>query len=357
MMGLMSLFRRELKTLPAYVPGASSHDDDVIKLSSNELPFPALPAVTAAIAEGWGSLNRYPDMTASALAEQVAEHHEISPAQVVVGNGSVALIEKILDACCEAGSTVVMPWRSFEAYPIAITVAGAAPVPVPLTEAGGLDLEAVLAAIEPSTRAVLLCTPNNPTGTALTHAEVEDFMERVPRDVLVLLDEAYVHFLTMADPVRGLDLLARYPQLVVLRTFSKAYGLAGLRIGYAVAEEDTAATLRSVMTPFGVNDLAQRAAAAALAEREKVMSRVAEVVAERERVMSALAETAWKVPDSQANFVWFATADTDGFLAAAARHKIRVRAFAGEGVRVSIGEPEGNDRLIALATELAPRQG
>ncbi|MDO5723902.1 MAG: histidinol-phosphate transaminase [Flaviflexus sp.] len=351
----MSLFRPELHTLPAYVPGASSRDDDIIKLSSNELPFPALPAVTAAIAEGVGSLNRYPDMTASALAEQVAELHGVAPTQVVVGNGSVALIEKILDACCGPDSTVVMPWRSFEAYPIAITVAGATPIPVPLTPAGGLDLEAIIAAIEPSTRAVLVCTPNNPTGTALTHAEVEAFMERMPRDVLVLLDEAYVHFLTMADPVRGLDLLARYPQLVTLRTFSKAYGLAGLRIGYAVAEEQLAATLRSVMTPFGVNDLAQRAAAAALTERDKVMDRVGEVVRERERVLAALAETGWQVPETQANFVWFETEDTEGFLEAAARHKIRVRAFAGEGVRVSIAEPEGNDRLLALAAELRPR--
>lgn len=350
----MSLFRNELATLPAYVPGGSSADIDVIKLSSNEIPFPALPAVTAAIAEGLGELNRYPDMTASALAEQIADVHGVSPSQVVVANGSVSLIEKILDAACTVGSTVVMPWRSFEAYPIAITVAGATPVRVPLTSAGELDLPAVLAAIDERTRAVLLCTPNNPTGTALSHSQVEGFMTQVPSDVLVLLDEAYVHFLTMSDPVRGIEMLERYPQLIVLRTFSKAYGLAGLRVGYALAREDHAKTLRSVMTPFGINNLAQRAAAAALAEQDEVMRRVAEVITERERVLEGLAATGWSVPDSQANFVWFETADTDAFVEAAARHKIRVRAFAGEGVRVTIGEPEGNDRLLALAQGLRP---
>lgn len=351
----MSLFRDDLSAIPAYVPGRPGADPSVIKLSSNEMPYGPFPSVQAVIAQGIGSLHMYPDMHATRLTARIAAFHGVSADSIVASNGSVAMIEKILDAACFPGSEVVIAWRSFEAYPIAITVAGGTAVPVPLTPAGGHDLDAMADAVTDRTAAIMVCSPNNPTGTALTHRELSRFLKRVGDDVLVVLDEAYIDFVRMVDPIRSVELLADHPNLVILRTFSKAYSLAGLRVGYAIAHPDVAATLRAVATPFGVNSLSQSAAIAALDEADEVRMRTDFVAAERKRVASELAALGFDVPRSEANFLWLEMADTEPFVEAATRSGITVRAFPGDGVRISIGSTAANERIMAAARLYAAR--
>ena len=344
--------RSAVASLPAYVPGSRPETDDVAKLSSNELPYPPHPQVAAAIVEAATTTNRYPEMTGDTLVTTLAARHQVSPAQVVVGNGSVALIQHLLDTVCDEGDDVVMPWRSFEAYPICVAVAGAQAVKVPVTTDGRHDIPALLAAITPRTRVLLACSPNNPTGPALTTRELEELLAGTPQDVLIMLDEAYLEFVTDPDVPNGLDYLADHPNLVVSRTFSKAHALAGMRVGYLVGEPGIIGAIRSVSTPFGVNSAAQSAALAAcdaevLAETER---RCAVVVSERQRVLAALRAQGWEIPDPQGNFCWLGVGDDAVALAEHFRAaKILVRPFAGEGVRISLGTPAENDRLITAA--------
>lgn len=353
----MSFFRSDLDNLPAYVAGKAGSDPNIIKLASNEMPFGTLPTVKAVIEEHLGTLNVYPDMMAVRMREEIASHHGVNIDQVATSNGSVNMIEKILGAVCEPGGEIVYAWRSFESYPIAVNLAGGTSVRVPLTPAGEHDLEAMAKAVTDKTRAIIVCSPNNPTGTALTHTELTGFLNAVDERVPVILDEAYIHFVRRSDPVRSVELLNRHGNFIILRTFSKAYSLAGLRVGYALAESSVADKLRSVGTPFGVNTLGQAAAIAALHDAEEVMRRSDFVAAERDRVSAALAELGFTIPKSEANFVWFEMIETEPFVEIAARHLITVRAFAGDGVRVSIGSVEANDRIIATATEYAQHIG
>jgi len=244
----------------------------------------------------------------------------------------------------------VFAWRSFEAYPIAVTAAAATAVKVPVTADGRHDLDAMAAAITDRTKVVLVCTPNNPTGPAVTQSELDAFLAKVPPHVLVVVDEAYVEFVRTADPVDGLATYRGRDNVVLTRTFSKAYGLAGFRVGYAVAPAPIAAALRAVSLPFGVSTVAQAAAIASLLERVEAL------VAERTRVVDGLRAAGWDVPEAQGNFVWFELGDrTLDFAAAADEAGIVVRPFAGDGCRVSIGETEANDRLIAVAAAFTGR--
>ncbi|WP_371164054.1 histidinol-phosphate transaminase [Buchananella felis] len=376
--------RAAIRALPAYVPGARAQG--AVKLSSNENPFPPSPAVVAAIAAAAGGVNRYPDMAARELVEELAQRLGVEPAQIVAGNGSVAVLAHVLAAVCESGtpSDVVMPWRSFEAYPITVEIAGGRCVQVPLTADHRHDIHALAAAVRPSTKALLVCSPNNPTGSLVTRAELEWLLSNVPSSVLVILDEAYLEFAragsgggvasgagsseaqavvadvpggrsegaaggTSAHDVHdGISLIERYPNLVVLRTFSKAYALAGARVGYAVASSEVAAAIRATATPFGVNSLAVAAACAALAEEERMRAQVTELVAERERVAAALARAGWSVAESRANFVWLSAAeqDTAVVLERCRAGNVLVRPFP-EGVRISIGTRAENDALLA----------
>ncbi|QHO90118.1 histidinol-phosphate transaminase [Actinomyces sp. 432] len=342
--------RSAVQTLPAYVPGARSTGKDVAKLSSNELPYPPHASVLTALTAAAGGANRYPQMAGDALVEAIARRHAVAPEQVVVGNGSVALIQHVLDTVCDEGDDVVLPWRSFEAYPICIAVAGARAVKVPLTADGRHDVPGMIAAITPRTRALLACTPNNPTGPALTADELAALVEGVPERVLVIVDEAYLDFVTDSAVGDALTLLEEHPNLLVSRTFSKAHALAGLRVGYLVGEAGIISAIRSVATPFGVNLPAQAAAVAALEPEVlgETARRAAAVAAERDRVLAALREQGWDVPDSQGNFFWLAVGEETSALA---EHfgaaGILVRPFVGEGVRVSIGTPAENDRVLA----------
>jgi histidinol-phosphate aminotransferase len=248
-------------------------------------------------------------------------------------------------------------WRSFEAYPIISAVSGASPIQVPLREHAH-DLDAMGEQITGKTKLVFVCNPNNPTGTAVGRDALVRFLRAVPSDVVVALDEAYREFVVDPDVPDGTTLLAEFPNVIVLRTFSKAYGLAGLRVGYAIAADPAlAAALRQTQVPFAVSNVAQAAALAALepqAERE-LLARVADVVQERARVHAALLGFGYDVPPSQANFVWLPLGDaTVDWAAACEQRKVIVRAFAGSGVRVTIGTPDENDRLLAAAAELAP---
>ena len=349
--------RRALADTPAYVPGArAAVGAAAYKLSSNENPFPPLPSVAAAVADAAVDVNRYPDMYATELVEAVARRLGVAPESVVAGTGSVAVLGHVLTAVCEAGDEVVLPWRSFEAYPIAVTLAHAQQVRVPVHADGRLDLPAMAAAVTPRTRVVLVCTPNNPTGPAVRDDELRELLAAVPRDVLVVVDEAYVEFVRDPQAPDALALLAEHPNVVVLRTFSKAYGLAGLRVGYAVARPRLAAGIRTASTPFGVSHVAQLAAVASLRAEGELLARVEAIVAERTRVLEGLRAQGWQVPDSQANFVWLALGDrATGFAERCAQAGVLVRPFAGDGVRVSVGEREATDIFLEVAATYAPR--
>lgn len=330
---------------PTVRPGMTSY-----KLSSNENPYPPLPGVVEAVQAGVGAMNRYPDMGASALYAALAQEFDVPVDHLSVATGSVGLIYQLVQAFCDPDDEVVFAWRSFEAYPIAVTAAAATAVKVPVLADGRHDLDAMAAAISDRTKVVLVCTPNNPTGPAVTQSELDAFLDRVPPHVLVVVDEAYVEFVRMDDPVDGIATYRQHENVVLTRTFSKAYGLAGFRVGYAVAPAPIAAALRAVSLPFGVSTVAQAAAIASLERQDELLERVEALVAERTRVVDGLRAAGWDVPEAQGNFVWFQLGDrTLDFAAAADEAGIVVRPFAGEGCRVSIGETEANDRLLEVA--------
>jgi len=346
--------RAALDGVPDYRPGRppSAADGRVpYKLSSNENPYPPLPGVLAAVTEAAARMNRYPDMGAVGLYAALSRHHAVPVSDLAVATGSVAVLYHLLQATCEHGDEVVYAWRSFEAYPIAVRLVGATPVEVPLTSAAEHDLEAMLAAIGERTRVVVVCTPNNPTGPGVGSDALADFVARVPEDVLVVVDEAYAEF--AAKPTRALELTRTRDNVVVLRTFSKAYGLAGLRVGYAVAPARIASAVRKVALPFGVSDVAQAAAVASLDAEEELLARVDALVAERDRTVAAARELGWAVPDSQANFFWLPTVGRTTEVAEVfARDGLAVRPFAGDGIRVTIGERDANDRVLEVLRRL-----
>jgi histidinol-phosphate aminotransferase len=322
----------------------------VFACASNENPYPPLPGVVAAVAAAAGTVNRYPDMACAQLAEAIADEHAVPLDDVVLGAGSVAVLQQVLTAVAAPGDEVVFAWRSFEAYPIVTRVAGATPVPVPLDATGHHDVDAMVAALSDRTRLVIACTPNNPTGTVLSADDLDRLLAGVPDDVVVVVDEAYAEFVRDPAAADGLAAYRARPNVVVLRTFSKAYGLAGLRVGYGLAHEPVASALRATAIPFGVSSVAQAAALESLRHRDELLARVDAVVAERRRVTAALTQLGWHLPPSQGNFVWFGVGERSGRLAEAlARAGLAVRTFPDEGVRVTIAEPEANDRLIAVA--------
>lgn len=342
---------------PVAVPGLAPY-----KLSSNENPFAPVPAVVERVHEmvtgvpGAPSLLcRYPDPLATALREKLAGHLDVPAEDIVTGAGSLGALSQIITAYAGDGQggepdEVIFPWRSFEAYPIVVRSAGARDVMVPLTADHRHDLPAMLAAVTDRTRVILLCTPNNPTGPVLTTAEVEDFLAKVPAHVLVVIDEAYVEFIRDEAAVKGLDMYRTHPNVVVLRTFSKAHGLANLRVGYSVSHPEITAALRTVAVPFAVSTIAEQAAVASLEHLDEVLGHVQTVVGERERVLAGLKDAGWDVPETQANFVWLPLGERAAeFSAAAQAQALSVRAFAGEGVRVTIGEVEANDRFLEVA--------
>lgn len=340
--------RPEILATPPYRQGKPAATD-AFKLSSNENPFPPLPGVLDAIAAA-STVNRYPDAAATALRERLAAQHNVTVNEIHVGAGSVALLSQFIQAAAGPGDEVLYTWRSFEAYPGLVTVSGAVSVQVPGTAEGRHDLDAMLAAITDRTRAVIVCSPNNPTGPIVTADEFGRFMAEVPQNVLVLLDEAYAEFVRDDTAVNGLDLIGRYPNLVILRTFSKAYGLAGLRVGWALGSEQLLDAARVAAIPLSVTGTAQAAALASLDRADELLTRVDTLVDRRESVVTALRGQGWVIPETQANFVWFATGDeTEACAATFTEYGIVSRPFPGSGIRVSIGEPESVEKLLSAA--------
>jgi histidinol-phosphate aminotransferase len=354
--------RPAVAALPAYRPGRNPADlareigvERAVKLASNEVAFPPLPAVVEALATAAGDTNRYPDNGAAVLTGALAEHYGVEPAQVVPGCGAVMLCQQLAQAYTEPGTSLAFAWRSFEMYPLLAQVAGARAVQVPLKpgRAGGPadthDLDALAAAIDDSTRVVFVCNPNNPTGTAVRRDELTAFLDAVPTGTLVVLDEAYREFVTDPDVPDGLELMRGRPNVAVLRTFSKAWGLAGLRVGYLVAEDPAVAeAVRKTHVPFSVSTLAQAAAVAALSSGEEVRRRCAAVVAERDRLTAGLRARGLDVADSQANFVWLPLGERTAEVAAALEARaVITRPFPGDGIRVTVGTPEEDDVFLA----------
>jgi histidinol-phosphate aminotransferase len=345
--------RADLDSLPEYVPGRSI--PGAVKLASNEVSAGPLPSVIAAISDAAAGANRYPDNRATALLDRLALTLDVPPPQLVVGCGSVTLCQQLVQATCGPADEVLFAWRSFEAYPVIAQVLGVRQRTVPLRADHSHDLAAMLGAITPATRLVFVCNPNNPTGTAVRGEELVAFLDAVPDGVLVALDEAYHEFVTDPAVPDGMALCHhhrghRRDNLAVLRTFSKAYGLAGLRVGYCVAPEPVATALRTVSVPFSVNSLAQAAALASLDAEDELLARCRGVAAERDRVRAELLAMGYPVPDSQANFVWLPLGErTAAFHEHCLEHKIVIRPFPGDGARVTISDASENDAFLAAA--------
>lgn len=349
----MPRFRSILDTIPAYKPGKAvvSPDGRSYKLSSNESPFGPLPSVVEAIARAATQINRYPDPGAVRLTEKLAQRFGVPYDHVALGAGSVAVAQQVLEAVGEPGADVVYAWRSFEAYPLLVGLSGANAIEVPLRDETH-DLDAMAEAITPKTRLVFVCNPNNPTGTVNRADELTRFLDRVPEHVTVVLDEAYREYVRDADVPDGLTFYRDRPNVAVLRTFSKAYGLAGLRVGYLIGHEPVAAAVRKTLLPFAVNHLAQAAAIASLDAEDELQERVETVIKERTRVREALVAQGWTVPPTEANFVWLRLGErTTEFAEKCAAVGVAVRPFAGEGARISIGDREANDVFLAAADE------
>src|SRR4051812_31415047 len=356
-MTMTRLTRADLDGLPAYVPGRNLADltrelgiAEAIKLASNEVPYGPLPGVVEAVTDAMLSSHRYPDMGAVELREALGERYGVAVDRIVTGCGSVAVTEILVKATCLPGDEIVYAWRSFEAYPIISAGSGATSVRVPNTAGHAHDLGAMADAITDRTRLVFVCNPNNPTGTAVHRAELDRFLAGVPSDVLVVLDEAYREMVTDPDVPDGIGTYADRPNVLVLRTMSKAWGLAGIRMGYLVAQPEVAGAIRKVLTPFSTSLVAQAAALAALRQEDEVKRRCALVAAERDRVTESLRKLGVDVPGSQANFVWLPLGDKAApFGAVCESRGVIVRAFQPDGVRVTIGTPDENDQFLATA--------
>jgi len=352
--------RPAIDGLPAYRPGKGAKQAEAehgitnaIKLASNENPDHPIDPIMGAIQAAIPGLNRYADHRATAVREAIAEWVGVDVGQVTVGNGSVGLLYQLAVTYVDPGDEVVFPWRSFEAYPVFTGMMAGTAVTVPLSATLGYDLEALAAVVGDRTKLVFIATPNNPTGVATPTADLARFVERIPDHVVVVIDEAYREFLdpSFGNPVA--ELVPRFDNVLVTRTFSKAHGLAGLRLGYAVGHPDVVSAVDKTLAPFAVNALAQVAALAAIEHEPLVAERCAAIVAERGRVETALAAVGWTFPDHQTNFVWLTLgAATDAVALGLEQRGVVVRPFSDDGIRITIGAAAENDRFVTTLQEL-----
>jgi histidinol-phosphate aminotransferase len=358
-------FAEKLARMPGYQAGVPTGQapeaiaaGGIAQLASNESPFPPHPAVIEAIERATGAMHRYPDPDVTLLRARIAERFETEPGRVAVGNGSCEILLAAAEALCEPGDEILFSWPAFSIYPYLPALTGAREVRVPLAEGDVHDLDAMAAEVTAATQLAIVCNPNNPTGTHLPAAQVAAFCERVPSHVTVALDEAYVEFQTDDDPDATVDLLAEFPNLVVLRTFSKCYGLAGLRVGYALGSAKFRAAVDAVRQPFSVNALAQAAGAEAILHQDDVARRVEATIAERIRVEEALRGLGLATSETQANFSWIELGELDEaeVVAALAERRIAVRPGTPLGapghLRVTYGSAPENDRFLAAIGEL-----
>ncbi len=353
-------FNARVKAIPVY-PAASTYafDGELVKLASNETPFAPHPQVLEAVESQLRTLNRYPDPAKATLRRRLSDRTGVSPERIAVGNGSCELLLAGAEAMLEPGAEVVYAWPSFSIYPHLAAMAGARAVTVALNEAQEHDLEAMANEVTAATRMLIVCNPNNPTATALPPAAIDEFLSAIPRNVAVILDEAYIEFCTTQDPDESLDLLKRHPNLIVLRTFSKVYGLCGLRVGYALGSEQFRLAVDRVRQPFSVNALAQAAATEALNHMDEVERRVEQTAIERVHVETELEERGFATTESQANFSWVSLGDRDEdeLVDGLAELGVIVRAGGALGqagwMRVTYGTRHENDRFLAALDQLS----
>ena len=364
-------YNDHLSSIPGYTPGVpkghTAEDvasSDLAQLASNESPFAPLPEVVEAISKAAAAMNRYPDPAATRLRQRLADRHEVEPGQVAVANGSCDFLLAAAEALLEPGAEIVYAWPSFSMYPNMAAITGAREIQVPLKDDQTHDLEAMLAEITAATQIVIVCNPNNPTGTYLPFSQIADFVSRVPGHVQVIIDEAYIEFQVYDDPADSIDLLRSFPNVVLLRTFSKTHSLAGLRIGYALGAPAFKAAVDAVRQPFSVNALAQAAAVEALEHGDAMQRQIETQIAERVRVEAGVAELGLTATDSQANFSWISLGEKgqeieDAVMGTLAEAGIVVRAgklLGGPGwLRVSYGTREENDRFLAALGEAIQR--
>ena len=360
--------RPVFNTLPSYAAGKPPAPVEGLtqyKLSSNENPLGPVPEVARVIAE-FATAHRYPDPLSTALRQKLSARLGVDADDIVTGAGSLGALNQILKTFAGVNADgvqdeVIYAWRSFEAYPILVGIMGARSVQVPNLPNGAHDLDAMAAAITDRTRLILVCTPNNPTGPAVTESQIRAFLAKVPAHIPVVIDEAYFEFCAASTvpegeeaPLNGLDIYRDYENVIILRTFSKAQGLAGLRVGYSISHPQITQHLRVAATPFAVTALAEAAAIASIEHEDAVMERVSHLVSERERVTARLRDLGYEFPSTYANFVWLPLGERTGeFVQLMAEHALSVRAFGTEGVRVSIGEVEANDRFLSLCEAFA----
>jgi histidinol-phosphate aminotransferase len=356
-------FAERIRRIPVY-PAADGYalPGDVALLASNESPYPPIPAVVDAVAAALGGLNRYPDPTNAALRSALSDRYGVPVHRIAVGNGSCDILLAAGEALLEPGAELVYAWPSFSVYPHLAAASGARGIQVPVDDAHRHDLDAMLQEITAATRLVIVCNPNNPTSTALPLAEIEAFVRAVPRHVAVILDEAYCEFNLLQDADESIALLDRHPNLALLRTFSKVYGLCGLRVGFALCgSEDFRTAVDQVRQPFFCNAAAQAAAVEALKHQDEVARRVERNLAERLELQDGLRRLGIEPAESQANFVWFDLpegTDERDTIAALAQQGVLVRAGAALGregaLRVTVGTEAENAKLVsALGALLA----
>jgi histidinol-phosphate aminotransferase len=352
-------FNGRVERIPVY-PAAKTWDyeGELVQLASNETPWGPPPAVVGALQGEIERLNRYPDPGKTVLRQRIADRCELPTSRVTVGNGSCELLMSAADALLEPGAELIYAWPSFSIYPHVAAQSGARAIEVPLDDSESHDLEAMAREVTAATRLVLICNPNNPTGTALPIDAIDAFVADLPRHVAVILDEAYVEFNALQDPGDSLDLVERHPNLIVLRTFSKVYGLCGLRAGYALGPEEFRLAVDRVRQPFSVNTLAQAAAAEAIRHQDEVTRRVEATVIERAWMEVELENRGLTTTDSQANFVWVGLGDRDEgpIVDGLAQRGVIVRsgrALGSEGhLRVTLGTRTQNGRFLAALDEL-----
>lgn len=347
--------RGALDLLPAYVPGRRPRSAAGAALAANENHAAPPSSVQRRSAASLQRMNRYPDAGAALLRDRLAARLGVDSDEIVVGPGSIGVLHQILTAVCEPGDEVVFAWRSFEAYPVIATLVGAVPVAIPLDDADDHDLSAMVAAVGPRTRAIIVCAPNNPTGIPVPVARLREMLRCLPSDTLVVIDEAYVEYVDASSSSDGLALWREHANVVVLRTFSKAWGLAGLRVGYAVAVPALADAFRRVGLPFAVSEAAQTGAIEALAHEDAIIAHVDAVRHERERMSKVLRGLGHRPSPSQANFVWLrmAPARRRRVIELFDRADIVVRTYDDDGVRITVADPQTNDRVLATFAEEA----
>jgi histidinol-phosphate aminotransferase len=358
-------FAEKLARMPGYQAGVPTGQapeaiasGNIAQLASNESPFPPHPQVVEAIAKAAGAMHRYPDPDATLLRRRLAERYETEPGRIAVGNGSCELLLAAADALCEPGAEIVYAWPAFSMYPYLPALTGAREIRVPLAEGEVHDLDAMATEVTAATQLLIVCNPNNPTATHIPAAEIAAFCGRIPPHVTIVLDEAYVEFQAHDDPDATVDLLDDFPNLVVLRTFSKCYGLAGLRVGYGIGSANFRAAVDAVRQPFSVNALAQAAGAEAILHQDDVLRRVESTIAARLIVEEGLQNLGLQTTDTHANFSWVDLGDADeaDVLAGLAAADIAVRpgkALGGSGhIRVSYGTAEENERFLRVLSEL-----